>query len=362
MATLPKTNLRLAYHVACTIGETYSKNGVTYLNTDVGALCTSDNINMWAKYKPVRHHFTENRPSDWWKGKMGDCGIDYDIYDNPQALINAMNTGPAYRYLRPTGGADDPYRLGDFAGYDPSATPVLIAPPFEGDYYKSDTYMNLNLIMLPDSDSRLTAQDVYGRSLDNMYFGAAFLREGYSTPMWMTTSSPGSSQQLQVPLSNFLDDEYYYGYLFICDVKRENMSANIQSGTFIALPSTKKQQIIVRSTNVLFRFENVLYQSSNNHITGQIRVVNNSPALVSYSNVMVDFRYADSTDSEPFEPDEGRIFISDFSVSPRGNKVIEFDSGRALLYNIGTRGGSVYAYANGKSQAKGSIILMPTVP
>ena len=349
---LPKKNLRLV-DVACTV-----LNKPIYV--DLAYVIKNGNINMWAKYKPVRHHFTSDRPSDWWKGKMGDCGIDYDIYDNPQALINAMESGPAYRYLRPTGGSDDPYRLGDFAGYDPSANPVLIAPPIEGDYYKSDTYMNLNLIMLPDSEERLTAEDVYGRRLDNMYFGAAFLRDGYTTPMWMTTSSPGTSQQLQVPLSNFLNDEYYYGYLFICDVKRENMSANLESGTFIALPSTKKQQIIVRSTNVLFRLENVLYQS-NNHVAGQIRVVNNSAALVSYTDVMIDFRYADSTESEPFEPDEGRIFLSDFSVSPQGNKVIEFDSSRAVLYDIGSRGGTVYAYANSKTQAKGSIILMPTI-
>ena len=140
---------------------------------------------------------------------------------------------------------------------------------------------------------------------------------------------------------------------------RRETGKYLESGTFIALPSTKKQQIIVRSTNVLFRLENVLYQS-NNHVTGQIRVVNNSAALVSYTNVIIDFRYADSTDSEPFEPDEGRIFLSDFSVSPQGNKVIEFDSSRAVLYDIGSRGGTVYAYANSKTQAKESIILMPT--
>lgn len=88
---ISKTNIRLV-DVACTVLNKPVYTGLAYV-------IKNGNINMWAKYKPVRHHFTYDRPSDWWKGKMGDCGIDYDIYDNPQALINAMESGPAYRYL-----------------------------------------------------------------------------------------------------------------------------------------------------------------------------------------------------------------------------------------------------------------------
>ena len=81
-----------------------------------------------------------------------------------------------------------------------------------------------------------------------------------------------------------------------------------------------------------------------------------------FENVYVDVRYADSSDSDNFESDEGRIFLSDFSVSPQGNKVIEFDSGRAMLYDYHSRGGKVYCYANRTKQTEGSIVQLPPTP
>ncbi len=338
------------------------RNALGYPSTDLGTLCSCNKINMWAKYKPVRHEFTSNRPSNWWQSKLGNCGITFNTFGNVQGLVNGISEGNGYTYQAPTGGTGSPYRLGDFAGYKTDARPPVQASPFEGTYYKADNVMTLNLIQYPPNEYELTAQDVYKYSLSNMYFGAAFLRSGYSTPQWITTSTTGLSQQLSVPLNGFYTDEIYTGYLFLCNVTNTSLSGVLKQGTFIPLPNTTAQKIEIKGTNIIVRFENVLYNDNNRHVTGQLRVLNNSAALAYFEDVYVDVRYADSSDSDNFEPDEGRIFLSDFSVSPQGNKVIEFDSGRAMLYNYHSRGGKVYCYANRTKQAEGSIVQLPPTP
>ena len=85
---IPKTNIRQLYHVACTIGEVV--NGK--LETRLSKLCTSDRINIWSKYKPVIHHFTD-RPTDWWKGSNSDCGIKIKQHSTAEALIASIANG-----------------------------------------------------------------------------------------------------------------------------------------------------------------------------------------------------------------------------------------------------------------------------
>ena len=338
------------------------RNATGYPSTDLGTLCSCNKINMWAKYKPVRYNFTTTRPSNWWKSIYGNCGITYNVFDNPQALMNGLTSTNGYTYQAPLGGTESPYRLGDFAGYKSDARPPVQATAFEGTYYQADNVMTLNLISYSPNEYELSASDIYSVSISNMYFGAAFLRDGYTTPMWITTSSTGLNQQLQVPLNSFYTDEIYYGVVFITDTPNTSLSSVQKSGKFIPLPNSSKQKIEIKGTNLIFRLENVLYSDTNQHVTGQIRVINNTAVLANYEDVYIDVRYGDNDDSSNYEPDEGRIFITDFSVKPDENKVVTFDSGRAMLYNYHTRGGKIYCYANGKKQAEMSIVQLPPSP
>lgn len=79
MAVLPSTDLKIS-DVQSSIGDTSS---------NLSELCTSTNINMWSEAKPG--HLEAN------------------------LSLNQIE------YIRPTGGAGDPYSLMDFAGYDHGA-------------------------------------------------------------------------------------------------------------------------------------------------------------------------------------------------------------------------------------------------
>ena len=99
--------------------------------TDLATLCQSDNINMWAKYKPIKHSAigilteTQIRNANYgitnipvWTGpgainKMGNFwfGIDTTSTNYPVCGIQ-----PEYwKYNKPTGGTQSPFRLSDFA-------------------------------------------------------------------------------------------------------------------------------------------------------------------------------------------------------------------------------------------------------
>lgn len=89
---------------------------------DLGMMCTSPNINLWPKNKPVR------LPS---RGILTDAdrksvhyGIDFSMAhgtDFSDCLAKSIANGGKYGYLRPRGGDTEPYRLLDFDGYNHKA-------------------------------------------------------------------------------------------------------------------------------------------------------------------------------------------------------------------------------------------------
>ena len=87
---------------------------------DVGMLCTSPNINMWAKYKPIRRpEFVELTDEQRSKQSFGldAAGAHDTTYD--ALLTKAFNSQCKYNYLKPRGLTtyNEPFRVLDFKGY-----------------------------------------------------------------------------------------------------------------------------------------------------------------------------------------------------------------------------------------------------
>lgn len=91
------------------------KSAIGSGSNDVGTLCKHENVNKWSKKKPIRTSYIEIPESTWW---ILNYGISVKNYANIQAVIDAYsNREDVWEYLKPTGGASSPYRLGDFRGY-----------------------------------------------------------------------------------------------------------------------------------------------------------------------------------------------------------------------------------------------------
>lgn len=101
-------------------------------HTKASLLCKEPNINMWAKYKPVRHASqkklteAERRSQLAYTGEYSNYGILVTNADSLDTLKVRIIAGDTHRYAKPDGSPEAPYRLGDFTKYE--NTIVNVAP------------------------------------------------------------------------------------------------------------------------------------------------------------------------------------------------------------------------------------------
>lgn len=146
--TLPNKDLRQVYHVACTIGEVDSRG---YLETRLSKLCTSQRVNFWAKYKPVKYAYAggediRTKHPLWWRASDNMCGIRIPkSVGNVDAILNEP-----WGFDPPGGGSNQPFRLGDFRGYNPSATYFITGwlPPETVDLDPDSPYLTVKCALL----------------------------------------------------------------------------------------------------------------------------------------------------------------------------------------------------------------------
>lgn len=294
MATLPEKDLRIAYHVACTIGETYAKNGVTYLNTNLGALCTSDKINMWAKYKPVRYNFTNNRPTEWWKAANGSCGLQINYYSvanstNIQALIDRIKNGETgFSYLPPRGDAySEPFRLGDFAGYNPLATHNVAQISYPDSIAKDTATGNANMYIAVQwihDDTMLSLTDLATNEgvykLSDWYLGALVIMPRDQTLRVVSnTTKLADMENVDVLQFEVGGQGTMYLYPILCSVTTEGKLSTGAGGYGISLPYI--QELEVKCVNA-HKAELEWNESSNLRLVGSSYV---ATIYIDYSKV-----------------------------------------------------------------------------
>ena len=113
------------------ITTTLVGNTLGVASKDVGTLCSSSLINKWSKYKPVRYNTT----SPITDSQIKEVNYGFDIANMVKTdAVSAASIN--WNYLKPLGGANSPYRLGDFRSYEHTATHV---------YDLVDNYESINI-------------------------------------------------------------------------------------------------------------------------------------------------------------------------------------------------------------------------
>ena len=118
----------------------------TSVNTE-GGLCTHPNINMWARYKPVKIaglptiYTSDRRSVSYGLETITVSGQSFNTFFNAvrNMIVSTGNQGYKWgvKYIKPEGGITSPYRIGDFGdpdnhnlGYRTDAT--LFFSPIDG--------------------------------------------------------------------------------------------------------------------------------------------------------------------------------------------------------------------------------------
>jgi len=224
------------------------------MSNDVKGLCTSGNINKWAKYRPF--HWTKSGSEDTtfldllvnnnWQGPTISyqaengygyyltgkwCGFKpYILFLNSKEDFDYLktvytNTGEklnGWTFLKPTGGAASPYRLGDFRNYEhgarcvfssfngPQNQPIIGNDIFLWIYYLPTTYL-----------FELAATDF--PALNDLYFGVA-MKSKLSSDQWLLfsaskkwTEDGGNGVECNLSAEWFTGGRQYDLFPILCD-------------------------------------------------------------------------------------------------------------------------------------------------
>ena len=195
-------------------------------SNDLATLCKSPKINIWAKYKPTV--YPSPFPDDWYKAKDGNYGINITVENgksNWKDLVgeySKTNNGYGNLYNRPTGGANAPYRLGDFRGYfhdaNPEVSDYLTTSVFIRESDTNQLLVNYNPVSVDGSQISYFEFDVF----KDKYFGYIITDKSKTNLMYITTASTVSSFTVPLP-KNALQVGDYLAFPMFCSY---NYSSN----------------------------------------------------------------------------------------------------------------------------------------
>lgn len=165
MAIIPKNQPISISQVASALGAA---------SNDLGTLCTHENINMWAKWKPVSFKSLGELTLEQQRS------VSFGLFVPDSGIVNALSVSKAgeiadittneWEYsLKPTGGENSPYRLSDFRGYNHDAQPPIeVQFPSEGRSVNPDAQRYLNIWITVDPDRDFNSEyDIQGYDLLN---------------------------------------------------------------------------------------------------------------------------------------------------------------------------------------------------
>lgn len=323
---------------AVSISEVQQVLGAT--SSDLGTLCTHENINIWAYNKPVRDSdpFASMKGDGWQQGKGSQdgylddttCGLlvgnaHQTLFGGAQAIrdkivdISKDTNGFLYKlakgltgnwaYQRPEGASKGSwYRLDDFRGYNHNAVNPMpsVQMPTDGIYrYQSGIFnsvLNVPTISLENSLTNVTLDalqlpsSMVGVTLRNMYFGVLLYTDDLTDVMWATQTAEQKNKGLNQV--TFLDnDDYitisnrkgmYNARAFFCTQPLECNNYNQPSGTIAFLLPSVDTPIKVAVLDANLPLVSLKLSIKASPRGASCVVVNNQPKAVTLSSCKFD--------------------------------------------------------------------------
>lgn len=322
------------------------RNVLGYPSTDLGTLCSCENINKWAKYKPVRHNFTFDRPSDWWKAIDHQCGLSVPSAFGSKSLIELARSGQKmWEYSPPVGGSGSPYRLGDFRGYNHNAINPVRVTAFPTVAYQ-DVTPNISGAINKQavSSDNLSLTDISGAfPVSDTYPGIIVSRTDQETGQLVTGNELFSQRdgEVNVPISKLLTDRDY-DFIYVLSEKKQTTFGPItdDQSYYIVIPSDIAVQRVRIMSGGIMCYPTASIQGVRAKYT--LRFVNTSSTeVVTVTNVYVYLVYSDFVFGEStLEAGETTIPLADQRIVKGTDTVVTGEQAGALP-DFPTRGGKI---------------------
>ena len=158
-------------------------NALGTTSRNINYLCQHTNINKWAKGKPVPYATTSGITDD--NRKFANQGFDLNSVTSISIaqLWSAAKANKDWEYTPPTGGTE-PFRLGDFRGYNHSAVQPYNYNSFPTKVESYNTTCEVSFRILKDTNAELTLSDFahfenYG-SFSGWRYGIAYKHSSWN--------------------------------------------------------------------------------------------------------------------------------------------------------------------------------------
>lgn len=152
------------------ISTTAVANELGVSSRNVGVLCTSSQINMWSKWKPINANVTTMSEQTLINNNYGILAPS--VSSNIETALTK-----SWTYDRPKGGATSPYRLGDFRNYDHAAPPPVTEQQDRTWYVATAPTLTIELQSGAESSAGIQVEDL--KALNGYYLAFGIYRNGY---------------------------------------------------------------------------------------------------------------------------------------------------------------------------------------
>lgn len=315
---------------------------------------------MWAKYKPTC--YPSPFPDDWYRARDGNYGISVPYYNTLESLYNAYfidgdeNHDNGYAYERPSGGSAEPYRLGDFRGYNSRATsPIYGFRATVRATSNGGVSGSCGFRVKPSvgEDDRVNLEDI-GITKD-CYFGFALFQKG--KPVYFRTeSNTVSNGSFLVQIGgngSSLATGTYVAIPFLSTAKYDNSNRpNFVAGSWYPIPTAVPNDVIIETTqDAYLRDLKLSYQALAKKVTLK------NVGSTTYKRIYIDIRFSTSTQMTAFQFGEYRA-VANKDIAP--NEIITVDIGsyallegksyKAMLYVANTFVDQILLLSNSEMQ------------
>lgn len=327
---------------------------------DVGTLCTSNNINMWSRFKPVsiRNTPAPDRSGEWWKAWDGTCNV---VLPNPvssykQVISQITSDGSnGYSYRKVAGGSADPYRLADFNKYKHDAIPPIYGITTPDQISQGKTLSIACIRPTPDQDKTqpgsLLMEDIEtlnGSTFKDYYFGI-MLQNSDGNIIGRVTSVSSNAYSADLEITPAFNPGTYTMYCFLSSVKLTQDSTD-QAGQYYPVPNCPPKTIKVISEEELVDIQvDASYVTLSGDLTKKIRItytikVSTEYAVQQLTNNSITMRFATSSPNDALLTGESRQNLADFQVS---STAWTYSSGFDINTNYEDRTYYLYVSLNG---------------
>lgn len=134
-------------------------NALGTTSRNINYLCQHSNINKWAKGKPIPYATNGGITDD--NRKFANQGFNLNSVTSISIaqLWNAAKANKDWEYTPPTGGTEQPFRLGDFRGYNHNAVQPYNYNSFPTKVESYNTTCEVSFRILKNTNAELTLSD-----------------------------------------------------------------------------------------------------------------------------------------------------------------------------------------------------------